>query len=240
MTIRKTFSLILLLALFGSCGGGDDYVYDPVSPVIPGEEPVEPVPSIGDNELMDLVQRETFRYFWDFAEENSGGARERYHPEEPGRDAHVVTTGGTGFGLMALLVGMERGVISREQGVESLATILDFLEGADRFHGAWPHWIDGATGDVIPFSAMDDGGDLVETAFLAQGLICVVQYLKNGIDAEKALAQQAEALWKGVEWDWYTNGQNSLYWHWSPNNGFGIGLELKGYNEVLIAYVLAA
>jgi len=240
MTIRKSFSLILLLALIGSCGGGDDYVYDPVSPVIPGEEPEEPIPTIGDNELMDLVQRETFRYFWDFAEENSGGARERYHPEDPGRDAHVVTSGGTGFGLMALLVGMERGYISREQGVERMTLLLDFLEGADRFHGAWSHWINGATGAAIPFSSMDDGGDLVETAFLAQGLICVVEYFKNGSEAEKALSQQADALWKGVEWDWYTQNLNTLYWHWSPNHGFGINLELKGYNEVLISYVLAA
>ena len=222
------------------CGGGDDYTYVPVTPELPGEDPDPGTPTIGDDELMDLVQGETFKYFWDFAEEHSGGARERYHPEEPGRDAHVVATGGTGFGLMALLVGMERGFISRAEGVERLARLLDFLENADRFHGAWPHWIDGPTGAVIPFSAMDDGGDLVETAFLAQGLICVAEYLKNGSDAEKALGQQADALWKGVEWDWYTNGQNSLYWHWSPNNGFGMDLELKGYNEVLIAYVLAA
>src|SRR5690606_15642608 len=113
-----------------------------------GEDPDPETPAIGDDELLDLVQEETFNYFWDFAEEHSGGARERYHPEEPGRDAHVVATGGTGFGLMALLVGMERGFISREQGVERLAKLLDFLEHADRFHGAWPHWIDGATGNA--------------------------------------------------------------------------------------------
>lgn len=240
MMIKKTWSLILLLALMVSCGGGDDYTYVPTPPVLPGEGSDDDEPTITDAELMDLVQEETFKYFWDFAEPNSGGAKERYHPDDPNRDSQVVTSGGTGFGLMAIIVGIERGFISRTEGVERMTTLLEFLENADRFHGAWSHWINGSTGTVIPFSPLDDGGDLVETAFLVQGLICVKEYLKNGSEEEQALAQQADDLWKGVEWDWYTQNQNTLYWHWSPNNGFSINLELKGYNEVLITYVLAA
>ncbi|MEE1962692.1 glucoamylase family protein [Allomuricauda taeanensis] len=238
--IKKTWSLILLLALAASCGGGDDYTYVPTPPVLPGEGSDDDKPTITDAELMDLVQEETFKYFWDFAEPNSGGAKERYHPDDPNRDSQVVTSGGTGFGLMAIIVGIERGFISRTEGVARMTILLEFLENADRFHGAWSHWINGSTGTVIPFSPLDDGGDLVETAFLVQGLICVKEYLKNGSEEEQALAQQADDLWKGVEWDWYTQNQNTLYWHWSPNNGFSINLELKGYNEVLITYVLAA
>nr|WP_299487684.1 glucoamylase family protein [uncultured Allomuricauda sp.] len=232
------FLFILVAFVFLSCGG-DDYTYIPSA--LPDDDPIaQPEPVIGDTELLELVQQETFKYFWDFAETNSGGARERYHPDDPGRDAHIVTSGGTGFGLMAILVGMERGFITREQGVERLSKLLDFLENADRFHGAWPHWINGSNGAVIPFSSMDNGGDLVETAFLVQGLICVQEYLKNGNDTEKAVAAQADTLWKGVEWNWYTQSKNELYWHWSPNFGFDINLELKGYNEVLITYILAA
>ncbi|WP_418498919.1 glucoamylase family protein [Flagellimonas sp.] len=238
--IKKAYALIFLLALVVSCGGGDDYTYVPTPPEIPDDGSDDDVPTITDNELMDLVQKETFKYFWDFAEQNSGGAKERYHPDDPNRDSQVVTAGGTGFGLMAILVGIERGFISRTEGVERLTTLLEFLENADRFHGAWSHWINGSTGAVIPFSSLDDGGDLVETAFLAQGLICIKEYLKNGSEEEIALAQKADELWKGVEWDWYTQGQNVLYWHWSPNHDFAINLQLKGYNEVLITYILAA
>nr|WP_235932790.1 glucoamylase family protein [Allomuricauda sediminis] len=222
-----------------ACGGGDDYTYIPTTPEIP-DDGSNNVPTISDNDLMDLVQEETFKYFWDYAETNSGGAKERYHPKDPGLNAEVVTSGGTGFGLMAILVGVERGFITRSEAVDRLTTLLDFLENADRFHGAWSHWINGSTGAVIPFSSLDNGGDLVETAFLTQGLICVKEYFKNGSDEEKALAQQADNLWKGVEWNWYTQNQNVLYWHWSPNFGFDINLQLKGYNEVLITYVLAA
>src|SRR5690606_14019965 len=130
-------------------------------------------PNISEEELLDLTQKETFKYFWDFAEGNSGCVRERYHVDDFSNDANTVITGGTGFGLMSILVGIERNFITREEGVERVSGILVFLENADRFHGAWPHWIDGILGNAIPFSAMDDGGDLVETAFLVQGLICI-------------------------------------------------------------------
>ena len=224
-----------------SCGG-DDYTYVPTEPELPGSgsEEEEEEPAISDEELLDLTQEETFKYFWDYADSNSGGARERYHPNDPGNSEGVVTAGGTGFGLMAILVGIERGFVSRTEAVDRLNTLLDFLENADRFHGAWPHWMNGATGAVIPFSDLDDGGDLVETAFLAQGLVCIKEYFKNGTDVEQALAQQADDLWKGVEWDWYTQNQNVLYWHWSPNHDFAINMPLEGYNEVLITYVMAA
>jgi len=196
--------------------------------------------SLTDEELMDLTQKETFKYFWDFANSTSGAAKERYHPSVPTLNQNVVTTGGTGFGLMAILVGIERGFVTRAEGTARLNKILTFFENADRFHGAWPHWIDGGTGHVIPFGIKDNGGDLVETAFLVQGLICVKEYFKNGSTEEKALSALADNLWKGVEWNWYTQNQDALYWHWSPNYGFDINFKLVGYNETLISYVLAA
>tara|TARA_R110002050_G_scaffold300830_1_gene473848 strand:+ start:18395 stop:19756 length:1362 start_codon:yes stop_codon:yes gene_type:complete len=235
--MKKLGIIVILLVLFTSCGSDDGPGYqEPYNPNA-GNPVVEP---ISDEEIMDLTQKETFKYFWDFANTASGAAKERYHPNNPSLNANVVTTGGSGFGLMAILVGIERGYIARLEGLERLTMILDFFENADRFHGAWSHWIDGGTGNVIPFSAQDNGGDLVETAFLAQGLICVKEYFKNGSAEEQTLAIQADALWKGVEWNWYTQNQNKLFWHWSSSNEFAINLELKGYNETLIAFVLGA
>ncbi|WP_372753464.1 glucoamylase family protein [Mariniflexile sp.] len=225
--------IILLCFLTLNCEGDNDSVSQDQ------EDPKVIVP-LSDQDMMTLTQSETFKYFWDFANTNSGAAKERYHPTNPTLNQNVVTTGGTGFGLMAILVGIERGFITRTEGVTRLNKILNFLENANRFHGAWPHWLDGSTGTVLPFSSKDNGGDLVETAFLAQGLICVKEYLINGTDPEKELANKADLLWKGVEWDWYTQNQNALYWHWSPNYGFDINLKLTGYNETLITYVLAA
>lgn len=199
--------------------------------------------SLSDDALLTRVQQQTFQYFWEGAESTSGMARERYHVDGyyPQDDKHVVTTGGSGFGLMALVVGIERGFITRAEGLERFEQIVGFLEEADRFHGVWPHWLDGTSGAVQPFSPQDDGGDLVETAFLVQGLLTVRQYLADGSAREQALAERIDTLWRAVEWDWHTQGgENVLYWHWSPNHGWAMDHPVRGYDETLITYVLAA
>lgn len=196
-----------------------------------------------ENQLLDTIQKQTINYFWDGAEPNSGLARERLHMDNiyPTSPKNTITTGGSGFGLMAILVGVERGFITRDAALNRFIKIVDFLKKADRFHGAWPHWMNGKTGKVLPFSKKDDGGDLVETAFLVQGLLTVAEYFKDGNDKEKELVSKIDKLWEGVEWDWYTkNGENVLYWHWSPNYGWDMNFPVGGYNECLIMYVLAA
>jgi hypothetical protein len=198
--------------------------------------------SLSREVLLDTVQKQTLKYFWDYAEPNSGMARERYHPdgEYPKNDSHVVTTGGSGFGLMAIVSGTERKWIERDSAVARLDKIADFLANAPRFHGVWPHWLNGETGEVQAFSDKDNGGDLVETSFLAQGFIVVREYLKNGNEQEKAVAAKYDKLWKGIEWEWYTNNKNGLYWHWSPDYQWEMDFMIEGYNECLITYVMAA
>lgn len=232
--IKNIIYLVLAIIIVFSCS--DKSPSEPFDPTDDDGGIVQ----LTDEEMMDFTQRETFKYFWNFAQTHSGAARERYIPGNPSQDQNIVATGGTGFGLMAILVGIERGYVTRAEAVTRLQTILNFFENADRFHGAWPHWLNGTNGNVIPFSSQDNGGDIVETALFAQGLICVKEYFKNGSTAEIALANQADELWKGVEWNWYTNNQNKLLWHWSPTSEFSINLELKGYNETLIAFVLGA
>jgi hypothetical protein len=191
--------------------------------------------------LLDKVQQQTFNYFWEGGEEQSGAARERIHTDNiyPHNDKDIVTSGGTGFGIMATLVGIERGFITRQEGYERVKKLTDWLAKADKHHGAWSHWMfpDGKT---KPFSKFDDGGDLVETAFLAQGLIAARQYFKNGNEAEQELAQNMDEQWKGIDWSWYTKGENALYWHWSPNHEWKMNFAVRGYNECLIMYILAA
>ncbi len=191
-------------------------------------------PRISDEELLDKVQQQTFRYFWDFGHPSCGMARER------NSSGDIVTTGGSGFGIMAMVAGMERGFITRAEGLSRLDKILHFLETCDRFHGAWPHWLNGATGKTIPFSQKDDGADLVETSFMIQGLLAMREYLDPSSATEGALAGRITGLWESVEWTWFQNGKDVLYWHWSPKNLFIMNMQLRGYNETLISYILAA
>jgi hypothetical protein len=194
-------------------------------------------PLISDDSLLTLIQKKTFGYFWDHAHPVSGLSRERRGSGE------IVTTGGSGFGLMALLVGIERNFITRQEGFERFSKIVTFLSRpeTDRFHGVFPHWMNGTTGKVIPFGTNDNGGDLVETAFLMQGLLTVREFFKNGNTAEVAMCDAITTLWQNVEWDWYRkDNQNILYWHWSPDHGWIINMGIAGWNEALIIYVLAA
>lgn len=198
--------------------------------------------ALDDAALLDLVARQTFRYFWEYAEPESGLARERFFPNGyyPENDSHVVAVGGSGFGLMAIVSAVEQKYIAREEAVARLEKIAGFLEQADRFHGAWPHWLNGKNGKVVPFGLKDNGGDLVETSFLCAGIICVREYLKDGNNREKALAAKYDALWKGVDYNWYTNNSQKLYWHWSPDYNWEMNFALEGYNETLITYILGA
>ncbi|MBW6498053.1 MAG: Ig-like domain-containing protein [Bacteroidales bacterium] len=202
---------------------------------VTGLDPRPKLPTLSDEELLTLVQDQSFKYFWDFAHPVSGLARER------NTSGNTVTIGGSGFGVMAILVGIERGFITRLEGVSRLAQIVDFLTTADRFHGVWPHWMNGNTGQTIAFSAKDDGGDLVETSFMAAGLLTVRQYLDAESTFENNLINKINNLLETIEWDWYTRGgQNVLYWHWSPNFGWDMNMQVRGYNEALITYFMAA
>lgn len=205
----------------------------------------DPIPpdqnELSDKELLDLVQKQTFKYFWDFAHPNSGMALERSDKNAYSGEAHnIVTTGGSGFGLMAIIVGVERDFITREQAINRFHKITDFLLNADRFHGAFPHWYYGDSGKVKPFFTEDNGGDIVETSFLIQGLLTVRQYFNQDTSEEKALRDKINQLCNAVEWDWYTNNRDVLIWHWSPDFEWTINHEIKGYNEALITYILAA
>ncbi|WDF78309.1 glucoamylase family protein [Mucilaginibacter sp. AW1-7] len=205
-----------------------------------GIKPIGIIKNLSDSALLDVVQRQTFRYFWDFGHPVSGLARERSNKSFDYGD-EVVTTGGSGFGVMALIVADSRKWISHEQAVDRMVKIVNFLFKANSFHGAFPHWMNGETGKVIPFGRKDDGGDIVESAYLFQGLICAKQYFTANTPKEQRIRDVISWMWGEMEWDWYTrDGRDALYWHWSPNNGWAMNFAIHGFNECLITYVLAA
>lgn len=205
---------------------------------------------LSDEQLLDLVQLASFQYFWNGGHAHSGMAREGINLGHP---LDTVTIGGTGFGLMAIVVGAERGFVTRPQAADRILRICRFLDGVNpdniaqpsnvqRYHGAWAHHYNGVSGSTIPFAgAADNGGDLVETAFLVQGLLTVRQYFDGADAVETEIRSRATSMWESVEWSWYrrfVNGQ-VLYWHWSPNFGWQMNLPIRGFNETQIIYLLA-
>ena len=240
---RIAIFLFAALATLVACKSSNNNAIDEPTPPSPPQAEVRPSQFASDAALLDYIEKVHFNYMWDGAEPTSGLARERIHLDNnyPQTDRDVVTTGGSGFGIAGLLAACERGFITRQACLQRLTTIVDYLARADRFHGVWPHWLDGPSGKVKPFSQKDNGGDLVESCFLMQGLLCARQYFNGTSDAERALVEKINALWHAMEFDWYTRGgQEVIYWHWSPDYGWEMNFPLEGYNECLIVYILAA
>jgi hypothetical protein len=189
--------------------------------------------------LLTTVQETTFDYFWDFAHPTSGLAREGFTTSHNG---DTCTTGGSGMGLMTIVVGVERGFVTRTDAANRILTMVSFLEDdATRYHGAWPHWFNGQTGATIPFTTKDNGADLVETAYLIQGMLTVRQYFDGADPVESEIRTRINRLWEEVEWDWFLNGGDTLFWHWSPDpgNGWQMNMLIRGFNETMITYILA-
>ena len=193
-------------------------------------------PRISDNDLLTLIQKQTFKYFWEFGHPTSGMARERNSSED------ICTTGGTGFGVMSMIAAASRNFITRAEALARIQKIVSFYKNnCTAYHGAYAHWINGATGATIPFSENDNGADLVETSYLMQGLLCARQYFNAASGDETNLRNDINSLWNAVEWNWFRqNDQNVLYWHWSPDKNWVMNLPVRGWNEALIVYALAA
>ncbi|NVJ64495.1 MAG: beta-glucosidase [Flavobacteriaceae bacterium] len=237
MTRNTVYGLFLLGLVIISCSkpspsqDADPDIFDQLNPKLEEE--------LTDNQLLDSIQYYTLKYFTDAAH-SSGMARERNHPARNNFDLNTVTSGGSGFGVMAIIAGVNRGFLTRTEARQKIDKICDFLLNSDRFHGAFPHWYYGDTGKVKPFSSDDNGGDIVETAFMIQGLLTARQYFNQNTTEETTLRSKITKLWEEVEWDWYTKEGTTYLWHWSPNYGFSKNHQLKGWNEVLITYILGA
>lgn len=256
--MNKFISCIFCLAFFlcmhaqplkkGKYGDGPDSI--PAVGIVKG---------LSDDRLLETVQRQTFRFFWHGAHPVSGLALERSNTvlaehywdyineawDEPnfsktvfGPDAGAI--GGTGFGIMSTIVAVERGWVGRDTAVRRLIKIADFLINADCFHGVYPHFMNGRTGKAIKFDRLDDAADLVETSYLLMGFLCVKEYFSKNIPREVYLRKRIEQMWNAANWNWHTKGENKLYWHWSPNNGFDMNFPIWGWNECLITYIMSA
>jgi hypothetical protein len=195
--------------------------------------------ALPDKELLETVQRQSFGFFWEAGHPVSGLAPDRCTTTAGPKD-DLVATGGSGFGVMAHIVAAEREWITRAAAAERIGNMLDLLTRATCYHGVFPHFMNGRTGATIPFTRKDDGGDLVETSFLIMGLLCAREYFKRRNPQESKIRGLVNYLWNEVEWSWYTRDGTALQWHWSPNNGWALDLEIRGWNECLITYVLAA
>ncbi|MGZ5135881.1 MAG: glucoamylase family protein, partial [Flavitalea sp.] len=211
---------------------GHDFTESRLSPVVSAK-----TRHMTDEEILTMVQEACFRFYWEGAEKQSGLSKENM----PGR-RNMIATGASGFGMMALIAGTERRFITRDESVDRFLQIVHFLERTETFHGAFSHFVDGPTKKVEPFfGKRDNGGDLVETSFLIQGLLAARSYFDKEDPKEKQIRDKITNIWEKVEWDWYRKEprNNFLIWHWSPDQHWVMNHPLIGWNETMITYLLA-
>jgi len=257
----KTLFLFLALVLANSSFAKPKPNEFPVAPA-DSIKPVGVIKGLSDEQLLETVQRQTFRYFWHYGHPKSGMARERSNTvkanfywdfineawDEPNLSTETfgpeaIAVGGTGFGIMSMIVAVERKWISREAAVERLIRIADFLNKADSYHGIYPHFMNGETGKAIPFDRLDDAADLVETSYLMMGFLTARAYFNRDNIKEKYLTKRINQMWEAANWNWHASNKqrpNILFWHWSPKHGFDMNFPIWGWNESLITFVMAA
>lgn len=195
--------------------------------------PVNTLPALND------LHKRTVNYFWSTS--SSGGSDVYSGMAGEGADRKsTLASGGTGFGVMAIVSGVERGWINRADAAERMQTLVRFLGKADRFKGAWSHWIE-PDGTAVPWGGKT-GGDLLETSLLMQGLLVVREYFDGNSAVEMEVRDSINSFYNAIEFNNFTNEKKTLYWSWYPSqNGEEESYELpiSGYNEAQIAYILA-
>ena len=105
----------------------------------------------------------------------------------------VVTTGGSGFGIMTIIVAIERRWLSRQEALDRLLQMVCFLYTADSYHGILPHFLNGETGRTILYQEGRWRRPRRNLLLLA-GLLCARQYFDRDDARERELRDRINAL----------------------------------------------
>ncbi len=208
-----------------------DYLESPFSGVLKAE-----TKTAGDEELLDFIQAAHVNYFMERVEVNSG-----MHAISFGIDDATVSVKETGLSILAYIVAAKRGFVSHSVITNRLVRILGFLEGVEKYNGAFPALLDGRTGNGIFAIDSVPEGDVKATAFLMQGLLAAQQYIVGAGEGADSLTEKINAVWNGIEWNRFTIGgqEGILLDRWSPVVGFKDALPLGGFGDDFIGYLLA-
>ncbi|MCL2649690.1 MAG: hypothetical protein FWD60_01535 [Candidatus Azobacteroides sp.] len=234
--MNKLLTILMIFCLW-SCAKANENI-------IPGENGGNDNDSVYTSEytpeamrkILDKQARDYFDLFWSGECSHPNSKMARIGTE---RAQGTVALAGSAYAVLSIPVAVERAWISKEEGIERLLHICRFLNTAERFHGAWSHWMDGVTGKALPFNGnQQNSGDLVETSFMMMSLLTCGEYFNGNTTSEKEIKNLIDSFWNTIEWNFYTNKEKVLYWSWDRDLGFA-PLKIQGPNEALPAYILA-
>lgn len=160
--------------------------------------------AIDKDTFLDLIQLAHINYFSESFDVNSG----MYMPFRI-RDRVMVATKETGYAILSLIVGAEKGFVNRNMALRRISRIVYFLQRAQNNHGFFPSYFNGRTGTPDYFFKLADY-DVNATASIMEALLVSREYFDADEDLEKDLRNRITALWEQIDWTAYTH-KNSPY-----------------------------
>lgn len=231
--MNRIFSALLIFSiLLTGCAAPSTPTQDPVAPTI---SPTETIPAptaaplIALETVMDYEMRGAFDFFWEQANVNVteagyGLVRDRF----PGSEG-IASIASVGFALSAYPIGVEKGYIAREQGLERVEGTLETLFKMDRTEGFFYHFVDMSTGK----RAWNSEVSSIDTAILMMGVLTAGEYFGGEIQTK------ANQLYGDVNWPWFVDeSRDMFYMAYRPEKGFEGHWDF--YAEQLMLYILAA
>ncbi len=200
------------------------------------------ISSLSDEELMELIQKQIFWYFWTQVNPDRGIIQDRSRNFE--WDNHGYTSvAASGMGLAAICIAHKREWISFNDAYSRVMNILDsYYNAAESSEpdtpilahnkGFFYHWTDFG-GGRMPNSELST----IDTSLFVAGAIFAGEYFaRHGYNNPYTIANE---IYRRIDWKWMKSPEGYLYWGWTPEGGFDQG-KISGYSEGILAYILAA
>lgn len=184
-----------------------------------------------DATFLNLIEKRTFNYFLECTNFENGLVMDRADNVHRSDFSYApATVAGTGFGLSAIIAGVERGYITREKALDlTLKTLRYFKNSVKSEHGFYFHFMDMKTGNRVWNCELSS----IDTTLFLAGVITAREYYQH-----PEVSSLADHLFLSADWNWMTNGRNLLCMGWKPEEGF-ISSYWDSYCELLMMYLLA-
>ncbi|HVT03188.1 MAG TPA: glucoamylase family protein [Thermoanaerobaculia bacterium] len=226
--VRRVVSLFILFATVVSCSSW---------PAPPAARSRGVSPPVADAGLLDDLEKRSFHYFWDLADDRTFLIPDR------SPSPSFCSIAAVGFGLTAYGIGAERGYVTRpaaaQRTLSTLRSLLAMKQGTDAlgvsgYKGFFYHFLDMKSGlrfETVELSTVD-------TSLLVAGALFAQSYFDRDDPTEAAIRSAAEELYERVEWPWEEIRPDAISMGWTPEEGFHT-YDWRGYNEAMIVLVLA-
>lgn len=194
-------------------------------------------PQGDDDEMLNILQKETFEYFLYENNLENGLVADK---TQPGSACSIAATG---MALSCYVVAVENNFFPRKKAVERILRTLSFFKNSKQgtapdatgYKGFYYHFLNMKTG----CRAYQCELSTIDTALLFAGILSASNYFTEDNEEENKIRGIAKELYERIDWQWALNNSDTISLGWKPESGFLQWNWNNGYTEAHILYVLA-